>query len=241
MTVPKVLVGVVTYEGKDYCWNKFYKALKNLDYPNFEVLIVDNTRSKRYYKELVKRTKKDDFITVERAERGENSRVAHANSLNVIRQRVLEGGYDYFMSIESDLTPPSDIIQRLLSHRKPVVGCIYMIGYPWSKKYPPQACLFQKESDGNGGYRTKRLDHDDGWLYFGAGLQPVHGCGLGTTLIRASVLKDVKFWYYIGNGEPKHSDVLFYRDLDELKIPVYVDTDIVIPHYNSSWDLVKDI
>lgn len=241
MSLPKVLVGIVTYEGKDYAWNKLYNAIKNFDYPNFEVLIVDNTRNKHYYKQLVERTKKNDFITVSRAERGANTRIAHANSLNVIRQKVLDDDFDYLLTIESDLAPVSDIIQRLLSHRKQVVGCIYMIGYTYSKKYPPMPCLFQKIKNKNGDYSTRRLPPEEGWGYFGSGLQPVHGCGLGTTLIRADVLKRLKFWYYLDSKNVVHSDVLFYRDLDALGIPVFVDTDIIIQHFNSDWNKVKDI
>lgn len=242
MSLPKVLVGIVTYEGKDYAWDKLYNAIKSFDYPNFEVLIVDNTRGKRYYKELVKRTKKDDFITVSRAERGSNSRIAHANSLNVIRDKVLNEDFDYLLTVESDLAPVSDIIQRLLSHKKDIVGCLYMIGYPNSKSYPPQACLFKKVfNKETGAPETKRLEPEEGWGYFGSGLQPTHGCGFGTTLIKKSVLERVKFWYYLDSKVPMHSDVLFYRDVDELGIQVFVDTDIIVQHFNSDWNKVEDI
>jgi len=239
MSFPKVLVGVTTYEGKDYIWKEFYANLLKLSYPNFEILIVDNTRNDKYYRKLLKRTKKDFNVRVVRVERGENSRVAHANSLNKIREVVLSEGYDYFMSIESDLLPPSDIIERLMSYKKEVVGCLYQIGFNGSETQPPRPCLFEVDRLPNGDMSTKNLSPSEGYSCFGMGVRQIHGCGLGCTLISRSLLDKFPFWYYL-EDKIKHSDVLFYLDLHNAHIPAFVDTDIFIPHYNQDWKLVKD-
>ena len=240
MSNPKVLIGVVTYEGKDYIWDKFWKNLTQLSYPNFDVMIVDNSATKNYYHQLKKKkTKGFDRVTVAHVNRGQTSREAQAKSLNKIRKKALDEGYDYFLSIESDLLPPKDIIERLICHRVGVVGCIYLIGYEGSKNQPPRPCLFGVRRDRTGLVKTFNYPPKEGFGFFGNGLQQIHGCGIGTTLIRREILEKFKFWYHL---EPpvKHSDVLFYMDLHNHGYPAYVDTDIIIPHYNSKWDDVPD-
>lgn len=233
MTLPKVLVGVVTYEGKDYIWNKFSSNLKNLSYPNHDILFVDNTKNKRYTKKI----NKEGFECIH-VKRGETSRESQADSLNVIRKRFIDGGYDYLMLIESDLIPPKDIIERLMSHNKLVVGCIYLIGYDYSDSQPPRPCLFSARKDKNGKSETYNVPR--GFDYFGKGLTKIHGCGFGTTLIHKNIINKFKFWYYL-EGTVKHSDVLFYMDLHNNGYSAYVDTNIIIPHFNSDWKDVKDI
>ena len=233
---PRVLVGTVTYEGKDYVWDKFYSNIKTLEYPNYDFVIVDNTESKSYYSKLKRRG-----VNAFHVKRGANSRIAFAKSMNKLRELFLQGDYDYLMIIESDLIPPKDIIQRLLSHQKDVVGCMYNIGLMNSKTVPPRPCLFTLNKET---MRTENIPPEEGFFFFGNGLVKVHGCGLGTTLVRKNILEQFKFWYYLGDEDdktPKHSDVLFYMDLYNNRRDVFVDTDIFIPHYNQDWRTVKDI
>jgi len=238
-TYPKVLIGVTIYEAKDYIWEEFFENIQRLSYPNYDIVIVDNTRRKKYYNKLLKRTKNYGNTRVFHVDRGENSRVAHSRSLNKIRQILLDEGYDYFMSIESDLLPPIDIIERLISHNKLTVGCLYQIGFDYSKSQPPRPCLFDVTTKADGTAATRNLPPEEGYGFFGHGVVPIHGCGLGCTLIKRELVEKFPFWHYL-EGDIKHSDVLFYLDLHNAKIQAYVDTDIIIPHYNQDWRLVKD-
>ena len=235
---PKVLVGIVTYEGKDYIWDKFINNIKSLTYPNFDVMIVDNTKDKKYYNKLNRRLKDTDII-IKHVNRGDTSREAQARSLNTIRDYFLENNYDYFMSIESDLIPPRDIIQRLMRHNKLVVGTIYLIGFHYSKTQPPRPCLFSVRKKKNGSGEMETYNIPNGFDYFGNGLVKIHGCGIGCVLIDKSILQKVKFWYHL-DPPVKHSDVLFYMDLHNMGIPVYIDSDLIIPHHNSDWKDVAD-
>jgi len=237
MSSPKVLLGIVTYEGKDYVFDKFWKNIQSLTYDNFDVVVIDNTRTKKYYSKLKRRG-----VPVIHINRGANSRIAQAKSLNKIRDIMLKGDYEYFMSIESDLIPPIDIIQRLMTHNVDVVGCMYIIGMMSMKNQPPRPCLFVTEpkKDKPNSFRTANLDADVGFGLFGHGVIPIHGCGLGTTLIKRNIMEDIPFKYDLNKGKVIHSDVLFYMDMNNLKKTVYVDTDIIIPHFNSDWNLVKD-
>lgn len=241
MNPPKVMIGIVTYDGKDYIWDEFIANVRKLNYPNVDIVVVDNTATKKYYSKL-KRSLTQPNERVIHVQRGLNSREAQSKSLNKLREVFLKGDYEYFMSIESDLIPPVDIIERLMSHGKPVVGAMYLIGHTWSETQPPRPCLFATKPNKEGtGHDTYNIPAHEGWHYFGTGLRLVHGCGIGCTLMRRNILENFKFWWTMEGNVPKHSDVLFYMDLNNRRIQIYVDADIYIPHFRSNWDDVKDI
>ncbi len=50
--VPKVLVGCPTSDLKGYALERYIEGVKALDYKNFDVLIVDNSKSEEYLKRI---------------------------------------------------------------------------------------------------------------------------------------------------------------------------------------------
>jgi hypothetical protein len=235
MILPKVLVGVTVYDGKEYIWDKFYENLTKLNYPNYDIFVVDNSKNNHFAKKL-----KKQGVNIVHIQRAETSRESLTNAQNVIRDKVLSEGYDYLLFVESDLIPPRDIIQRLLVHNELCVGCMYYIGYDYSKDQPPRPCLFTVNKKDNGELETKNLSPQEGWSFFGHGLVKLHGFGFGTTLINRKLIEKFKFWFTL-DTPVKHSDVLWYMDLHNNGYSAYVDTDLVIPHWNSDWKHVKDI
>lgn len=233
MKLPRVLVGVCTYEGKDYIWEHFKKAMESFSYPNYDVMIVDNSRSGKYAKKLRKESPKDWVI--EKIPRPENTRIGHEQSLNKIRDYFLSSDYDYLLIVESDLLPPMDTIERKLSTGCSVIGSIYYIGHAKDPKRAPSPCLFKRVNN-----KTNILSAEEGWGMYGTGVRRIHGCGLGTTLVHRSIIERFPFKHYLGNP-PKHADVLFFMDLENNGVPVHVDTDVIVPHFPSDWDYVEDI
>jgi len=234
----KVLVGIVTYAGKDYVWDKFWNNIKGLSYPDYDVVIVDNSPTKKYYSKLKKRTKHDKNVKVYHVNRGSTSREGMSKSLNRLREHFIKGDYSHLMMIESDLIPPKDITERLMSHNVGVVGSLYLIGHAGSETEPPRPCLFSLDKENKG--CTKNLMPDVGFKFFGKGLIKIHGCGFGSTLFQREVVEQFKFWYSL--DEPiKHSDVLFYMDYHNAGYRAYVDTDLIVPHYASDWNSVTDV
>ena len=51
---PRILVGCPTADVKDYCLEKYIKAVKSLTYPNYDVLIVDNSEDNNYLEKIKK-------------------------------------------------------------------------------------------------------------------------------------------------------------------------------------------
>ena len=229
---PKVLVAVPTYEGKNYIFPECYKAIKAFTYPNYEIVIIDNTESVDYFLKS-KRAGYKEFVHVQR---GGNSRQALCNSQNYARKKAIDEGFDYLLFVESDLIPKPDIIESLIARAKPVLGSLYFIG-TGGVQYP---CLFLKEYKKDVmAMGTRMLLREEVPDYINKGLKQVHGLGLGTTLIRRDIFTRFPFWYderFIN----KHSDVYFYMDLDNNGVPVFVDTDIITPHFPSKWEDVKD-
>lgn len=233
----KVLLGILTYEGKDYVWDKFWHNIQRLTYPNLDIVIVDNGKDKSYYSKLKRRTKHLSNVTVYHVKRAETSRESMAISLNKLRSHFLKGDYSHLMMIESDLVPPVDIIERLMSHNEGVVGSVYLIGHDDVKSQPPRPCLFSVDYETNG---TRNLEPDVGFGYFGKGVVPIHGCGFGSTLFKRWVIERFMFTYDLGMPI-KHTDVMFFKDYHNSGFQAYVDTDLIIPHYPSKWEKVKDI
>lgn len=242
MTKPRVLVGVVTYEGKDYIFPKCYEAIRNFDYPSdrYDTLIVDNTEGHGYANQMKRR----GYRKVEHVKRGKNSRIALAKSQNLIRKYALENDYDYVLFIESDLVPQPNTINRLLAHRKRVVGSWYLLGHDY--KFP---CIFLNAKKGSfTGTRPVGVVEEDGERkahpqeireWWQSGLRECEGCGLGCTLVRTSLLEDYPF-FNDHRFDTHHSDVWWYMSLRRDNIPVFVDTDVNVPHYPSDWGDVED-
>ena len=188
--------------------------------------------------------------------------------MNLGRQLFLDGGYHYMLVLESDLFPEEDCLRRLMSHQKPVVGSYYLLGHKADTiKYkntvgmyrrglinydtlnvltkdlvPEVPCLFvlDKTKGNAAGIGTRILTIQEGVSIFGTGLRMIHGCGLGCTLIRREIVERFPFWTD-NTLDNKHHDVYFYLDLHNARIPVFVDTDVLVKHKPSRWDDVKDM
>jgi glycosyltransferase involved in cell wall biosynthesis len=230
---PKVLVASPTYNGKDYIFQEHWDAIRKLDYPNYDYIYIDNSKGDSYLSLLRRRGAK-----VVHVPRGQNSRQALCNAQNWAREKVLSEGYDYLMFIESDIIPTPDAISRLISYELPVVGATYYLKDHQQNLEVP--CIFfteyKPEVDANG-TRLITLQEVPGFL--NTGLRQVHGMGLGCTVFRRDIIERFSFWHD-ERFDNKHSDVYYYMDLHNNKIPVYVDTNFIVKHYPSDWAFVQD-
>lgn len=229
-----MLVFTPTYNGKEYCRKAFLENVKRIRYPNWDFLLIDNSKGTSYASKL-----RREGIKVVHLSRGNNSREALAASQNYARKKAIEEGYDYILSLESDIFPPEDIIFRFLKHNKLVVGALYFIGGMGDTPRVP--CVFvthYKEEQKQYGTRLiNRQEHEE--LSAVKGLHRIHGMGVGCTLIHKSVFSKYNFWTD-NRFDNKHSDVYFYMQLWNDGVPVFVDYDTVCHHENSDWSKVID-
>lgn len=233
--LPKVLVATCTYEGKHYTFMEWWKRICELQYPAYDILIVDNSKGDDYYFKLIRLTQ--GKAKVIKAPRLENSRDTLSYSQNIIRKHLIENDYDYWMSIESDVIPPKNVITNLMKWYKPVCGGLYEIGF--KEKVGRRWCIFFRDKKPNGMMGTRIINEQENPQFANIGLRQVHGCGIGCTLIRSDIFRRFPMWTDCRFND-KHSDVYFYMDLDNNNIPVFVDTSVICEHNNSDWCMVAD-
>lgn len=118
----KVLVASPTYKGMKYCHERFLESLKNLDYENYDILLMDNSKTDEFYEEL----KKDNEIIVLKDETSEEKNILRlVSSRNKILEYALENNYDYVLMMDADVIAPKNILKDLLKHKKDIVSGLY--------------------------------------------------------------------------------------------------------------------
>ena len=250
----KVLVGCPVSDYHLYCTEEYLNALSSLTYKDYDILLVDNSKEDTFFKDLIKRG-----INTARISFNENPRIRIVESRNILRQKVLEGDYDYFLSLEQDIIPHSnDIIERGLSHKKDILTGVYCgnikVGsqtriLPLVYKFPPKSRLEEARSIIDNS-NLKQLKEETNSLYLDMvkayytigelekekSPTKVHSCGLGAVLISRNVLEKIKFRYSEKYGG--FDDVWFCEDAKKNNFEIHVDPKIKCKHLikNRPWD-----
>lgn len=211
----KILIGCVTYEGKEYLLERFAERLKELTYENKEILFVDNSQTDDYMNKI----KSLGFNCI-KSPWNERSKIRLTNAQNLLRDKFLEGDYTHLLMLEQDLIVPKNYIEQLLEHDKDVVGGWYYITQiprpclcrEWTlvdMKFCPRVPLMQDLG-------KKRL-------------MKCFSGSFGVSLIKRKVLEEIKFKVY--QRFTQHSDTWFYFDCEKKGFEVWTDTDLLIPHF----------
>ena|SRR3989338_3967937 len=215
MFMTKILIGCPTYDGKVYCLEKYVQGLKALKGSNLSFLIVDNSKEEEYAKLIgtlgVPATHINylpdarDRVTVSR---------------NLLRNVVLEGEYDYFLSLEQDIIPEPEIIEKMLAHKKDIVAAPYCLFHEIDGKrvlVPVVYDVHPKDPKGLWYISKEELQKPQ--------LKEVKGFGLGCVLISRKVLEQIKFRH--GEG---YDDMMFCKDAIEKGFKLYLDTTLKLNH-----------
>jgi len=232
---PKILVGCPTSEHKAYCLEEYANAVKNLTYDNYDILLVDNSKGDDYFERI-----KSLGLPVKKSDYCEGAKERIVKSRNLIRDVVLNEGYDYFFSLEQDVIPPKDVIERLLAHNKEVVSGVYFKDYEFfdknkrifKKEVLPLAYMtFDRDKD-----LMKQLKFKD---VSGEGLIEISLCGVGCILIDKLILKKIKFRYVL--DKKPFDDVWFCRDIREKGFKIYLDKSVKCKHLikGMDWNKIK--
>jgi len=213
----RILIGCPTFEGHDYTLEEFLEGIKNIDYDNYGLLMVDNSDTDVYYKKL--KSKGLDVVRFDLKGKSGIEKVAFCRKY--LRQKFLEGSYDYLLFVDQDIIVPKNVIKKLLSCGKDVVTGL---------------CFTRKEKDGE--VRTipvAFVDYGDGRVThlsmeeaFKDQIVELKAMGFGCALISRKVLEKVDIDYdsSLKNGE----DIQFSVRLNELGIKMFVDTSVKCKH-----------
>lgn len=223
MKNPKILVGCPTSEHKSYALERYAEGLKSLNYDNFDILLVDNSKTDEYYKKI-----KSLGIPVVKGPYYEGAKQRIVDSRNILRQKVLDEGYDYFFSLEQDVIPPVSIIQRLLEHNKEIITGVYFT-YQKNKEGIDLglAPVLWKKSGKSG---LKVMSEQEVTT---PRIIEVGACGLGCVLIRRKVLEKIKFRF--GKEYEGFDDIWFAYDAFNNNFNIFADTSLKCKHLIKGW------
>ena len=229
---PKVLVFAPISQVKDYCMDEWINHISNLSYPNYEILLVDNSADNKYHQTLKQKYPHIKFKYV--SPKGMRSQEFIAASQEVARLYILKGDYAYGMCIECDVFPVHDVIQRLKRHYAQVAVGIY--SWHFGVKRRP---LIQMAEVFNRHFKNRNIDYEEGLMFMDGKPKQVLGAGIGCALIYRDVFRKVGFRSI--EDFDAHSDTYFYLDIYENNGKVIADTSVFCHHKNQSWGYQQEI
>lgn len=223
--MPKILVGCPTADHYSYCTANWINAIKSFSYKDFDILLVDNSATSDYFNEFSKK------VPMVKTSRIENLKELISRDRNLLREKVINENYDYLLSLEIDVIPPVDLIERLLSHKKEIVSGVYYKDYDLTikkegeiiKKAKTILPLLWQRVDGENVRQLTQKEVEEPKLI------EVAISGLGCLLIHRDILKNIKFRIDL-NQSPSCDDVWFCYDANKLGYKIYADTSIKCKH-----------
>jgi hypothetical protein len=105
----KILVACSTNEVKGYSLQRWIDNVKEFTYPNLDYLVVDTSKTDAYIKNF------KDQIPTKRIPYYDEKFRRMCESMEAIRLYTLKNGYDRLFCVESDIIPPADITELMLS------------------------------------------------------------------------------------------------------------------------------
>lgn len=234
----KILIGCPTHERYEYCLDIWLKSVQSMiDFSKdieIDYLLVDNSESEDFFNKL-----KSRGINIERINYSENVRERIINSRNVLREKTLNEGYDYFFSLEQDIVPDKDVIKKLLGNNKNIISAYY-----------GKVVEVVARDDKTGEIKNFTIELPVVWFQennevrravpreaLGKGLVKVAAFGLGCVLIHRDILETIKFRY---EKEKKAFDDMFFCSDAAIKgYELFLDSGIRAEHFEKAWD--KDL
>ncbi len=223
--LPKILVGCPTASLKEYCLEKYLQRLKELTYPNFDVLLVDNSQTDDYCKKI--RSLKINCIKTEYSQ-SVPERVI--KSRNILREYALSHDYDYFLSLEQDVLPPKNVIELLLEAHQDIVAGI--TPHLLVKNGKEQEIALIGIEDKQGGYTF--VDYKSSLNY--RGIVPVDYVAMGCLLLSKKVLQKISFRFQrhpssLKDLDVEWDDLCFCKDAKKEGFSIYANIGVKCEHF----------
>ena len=227
---PKVLVCAPTSDKKSYCDEDYISMIQNLSYPNYEILLCDNSPTTDYFLKLKNKFK----VPVIRVNPRNNTSAQYiTESYQRLMQEVYLRECHYAMIIESDVfVPTPNIIQRLLECNLPIVSAVYPILFKEESRFLLQKLILDVPEIPFA--HVESLCDGADISFIDGKVKPVFASGLGCVLIRADIFCNVPFRWTPGVNH--WNDTIFYGDLHSKGIQHHVHTGLICKHRNRKWD-----
>lgn len=251
---PIIFIGVVTYDGKDYCLEKFSNALKSINYDPKEIVITDNSLDDNHIKKI-----QDLGLNAIKTNHFNNPKDSMVDSRNILRKIFLEGDYDYFFSVDSDIMLPEDCINKLLEPGKKIISGVYFNKFRINKKDMIFPILYKNMNEKElqtfrAGLSKHALPENQRKMFdeefkkeypiLRKQLLPedveedkiirINLCGHGCLMISREVIEKIKFRY-----NKAFDDSVFCIDAEKLGYEIYARTGVKCVHLPSNnWESI---
>lgn len=231
---PKILLAAPISIIKDYCLLEWLNHLEQLTYLNFEVFLCDNSPLPSFSQKL----RDFGYNCVYESPSGREAREFMASSLERCRVKFLSGPYDYLFSLECDIFPPFDIIEKLLSHDMDVIGTTFWTDHGYNTHLQLQTIdkLHIDYEKHEKEFKVRFLTFEEGQLFMNGKCNPIYGAGLGCVLVKRPILENITF--RVEPDEVGFADSFFHRDIWNMGIDFMIDTSIIPVHKNSNWNTI---
>lgn len=221
----KILIAAPVSDAKSYILFKWIDHIKQY---NCDVLLVDNSRTKQLSRVL----KKMGVMCIHRPPlKNERLPDVIAACNNAMLRYFLKNNYTHYFSIECDVFPPKDIINRLLAHNLPVASGSYFIGHKGNTKPMIQQLSHTRI--------VSFVTVKQGFLDTTNQLLRVYSSGMGCLLIQRNVFINNGIIFRTTPQLEAFPDSYFTKDLNENGVPIYIDTAAICEHYPGDWNKVK--
>ena len=231
-----LLIGVVTYNGHEYCLEEFLKGIANLSYPEFDLIFIDNSEDKGEYKELIQSKAKEKLkgkkVRV-KVIKDTNSYPSKFEKINggrlLLKEQLQKADYKYFMHLDSDIIPPKDTVEKLLEPNKDVVSGVYLNALVLNNKPHVLPMLYEAVNDKELRILRRTEVYTNKIIEIGGG-------GFGCVLMKADVLKNLKL-----DNSKYTDDVRFFKEAKEKGYETYANTAVKCGHINYPLDDERNI
>jgi len=239
-TFPRVLIGSPTAKNKSYCDFEWIDNTLKTNYPNFKVVLFDNSddngeycaRLNDYYKQKYNGNQFEAIKSDTSFCSGLIAKVCQGH--NDIRRYALDNGFDYLYHLESDVMTQPHTLQELLLHNKQIAGALYYRDLGRFRKLMLQTRVYRSP---HSVFHYNADQTDDAWFIDGI-LKEASHIGLGAILIRRDVLEKIPFRYV--EGVHVYPDSYFQEDCFRAKIKIFADTLLICSHKNQDWNDVYE-
>lgn len=231
----RVLLAAPTSKFKDYCFEDWAKMVRNLSYPNLDIILVDNSEDETYYHKILEA----GLLCFRVPPKGHVSHYI-TQCQNIIREYFLAGGYDFLFSLETDVFVPQNIVEYLVGYQAPVINVSYLV----TQDGKDTMCMQGMTRAGKAN-RVKLMTFGEAFDIYDGEIKEINQCGhddfrmlgtgIGCTMIRRDVMEEIGFRVDSKKGLAVFSDTYFHVDLQQNQISNLIDTSLVVEHRRGDW------
>lgn len=231
----KILITAPTGKPKNYCFEKWLLNINQFTYPNFEVVVFDNTpdggENAEYLNEsaakLPLKFRFWAFPVTSRKAATFTERLCDGH--NYCREYALAVKSRHMLHLETDVMPQTDVIERLLGSQKKVIGALYYRDEGRSRKLMAQRLIYRAHDN----IVAANFTPADDLCFIDGTVKKIAHVGLGCVMMDTKIFSKIQFRFK--KGIDAAPDVYFAEDCKKNGITIYADTSLICSHDNTPW------